>query len=71
MMTHGTWQKKLFVGIIPKMMLRKHGIFKINLRMFHTIAKDSCFHFHYLGTKEDRDYDNNPINERGNNRKTF
>ena len=25
-----------------------------------TIAKDSCFHFHYLGTKEDRDYDNNP-----------
>ena len=27
----------------------------------NTIAKDSCFHFHYLGTKEDRDYDNNPI----------
>jgi len=26
-----------------------------------TIAKDSCFHFHYIGTKEDRDYDNNPI----------
>ena len=26
-----------------------------------TIAKDSCFHFHYLGTKEDRDYDNKPI----------
>jgi hypothetical protein len=26
-----------------------------------TIAPDSCFHFHYLGTKEDRDYDNNPI----------
>ena len=24
-----------------------------------TIAKDSCFHFHYLGTKEVRDYDNN------------
>jgi len=24
-----------------------------------TIAKDSCFHFHYLGTKETRDYDNN------------
>ena len=22
-----------------------------------TIAKDSCFHFHYLGMKEDRDYD--------------
>ena len=27
----------------------------------NTIAKDSCFHFHYLGTVEDRDYDNNPI----------
>ena len=24
-----------------------------------TIAKDSCFHFHYMGTKEERDYDNN------------
>ena len=24
-----------------------------------TIAKDSCFHFHYLGTKETRDYDDN------------
>ena len=26
-----------------------------------TIAKDSCFHFHYLGMREDRDYDNKPI----------
>ena len=26
-----------------------------------TIAKDSCFHFNYLGQVEDRDYDNNPI----------
>ena len=26
-----------------------------------TIAKDSCFHFHYMGMKEDRDYDGNPI----------
>ena len=24
-----------------------------------TIAKDSCFHFHYLGTKETRDYNDN------------
>ena len=24
-----------------------------------TIAKDSCFHFHYMGQKEERDYDNN------------
>jgi hypothetical protein len=31
-----------------------------------TIAKDSCFHFHYLGTKEDRDYDNNPIVKEAN-----
>ena len=26
-----------------------------------TIAKDSCFHFHYQGQVEDRDYDNKPI----------
>jgi hypothetical protein len=26
-----------------------------------TIAKDSCFHFHYIGMKEDRDYDDKPI----------
>ena len=25
----------------------------------NTIAPDSCFHFHYLGKKETRDYDNN------------
>ena len=24
------------------------------------VQPDSCFHFHYLGTKETRDYDNNP-----------
>ena len=33
---------------------------------FETIAKDSCFHFHYLGTVEDRDYDNNPITKEKN-----
>jgi hypothetical protein len=26
-----------------------------------TIAKDSCFHFHYLGTKEKRNYDNEVV----------
>ena len=26
-----------------------------------TIAKDSCFHFHYMGQVESRDYDNKPI----------
>jgi len=26
-----------------------------------TIQPDSCFHFHYLGMKEDRDYDNNVV----------
>jgi len=26
-----------------------------------TIAKDSCFHFHYLGEVAERDYDNNPV----------
>ena len=25
----------------------------------NTVAKDSCFHFHYLGQVEERDYDNN------------
>ena len=28
-----------------------------------TIAKDSCFHFHYLGTKEKRNYDNQIVIE--------
>ena len=28
-----------------------------------TIAKDSCYHFHYQGEVESRDYDNNPIME--------
>jgi len=28
-----------------------------------TIAKDSCFHFHYLGTKEKKDYNNNVVLE--------
>jgi hypothetical protein len=36
-----------------------------------TIAKDSCFHFHYLGTVEDRDYDNNPITKEKNIEKHF
>ena len=29
-----------------------------------TIAKDSCFHFHYMGEVESRDYDDNPIMEK-------
>ena len=36
-----------------------------------TIAKDSCFHFHYLGTKETRDYDNNPKVEEATIEKHF
>ena len=28
-----------------------------------TIAKDSCFHFHYLGTKEEKDYNDNLVIE--------
>jgi hypothetical protein len=31
----------------------------------NTIAKDSCFHFHYLGEEEKRDYDNNVVIEQG------
>ena len=29
----------------------------------NTIAKDSCFHFHYMGEVDGRDYDNNPTKE--------
>ena len=36
-----------------------------------TIAKDSCFHFHYLGQVEDRDYDNNPITKEATIEKHF
>jgi hypothetical protein len=36
-----------------------------------TIAKDSCFHFHYLGKKETRDYDNNVRIEDANIEKHF
>ncbi len=36
-----------------------------------TIAKDSCFHFHYMGTKETRDYDNNPRVEEATIEKHF
>ena len=35
-----------------------------NFENVSTIAKDSCFHFHYLGTKEDRDYDDNVVIEK-------
>ena len=40
------------------MMLRKHIILQNKFENVSTIAKDSCFHFHYLGTKEKRNYDN-------------
>ena len=37
-----------------------------------TIAKDSCFHFHYLGTKETKGYDGEVRTEENvTNRKTF
>ena len=32
-----------------------------NFENVSTIAKDSCFHFHYQGQVEDRDYDNNVV----------
>jgi len=37
----------------------------------NTIAKDSCFHFHYLGEKETRDYDNNVKMEQATIEKHF
>jgi formate hydrogenlyase subunit 6/NADH:ubiquinone oxidoreductase subunit I len=36
-----------------------------------TIAKDSCFHFHYEGEVESRDYDDNPIIEKKTIEKHF
>jgi hypothetical protein len=36
-----------------------------------TIAKDSCFHFHYMGEKETRDYDNNVRMEQATIEKHF
>ena len=36
-----------------------------------TIAKDSCFHFHYIGDVESKDYDNNPIVEQKTIEKHF
>ena len=36
-----------------------------------TIAKDSCFHFHYEGEKETRDYDNNVKMEKATIEKHF
>ena len=37
----------------------------------NTIAKDSCFHFHYLVEKETRDYDNNVVMEKATIEKHF
>ena len=36
-----------------------------------TIAKDSCFHFHYLGEVESRDYDNNVVMKKDTIEKHF
>ena len=36
-----------------------------------TIAKDSCFHFHYMGEQETRDYDNNVKMEQATIEKHF
>ena len=38
------------------MMLRKHTILQNKFENVSTIAKDSCFHFHYLGKKEKTNY---------------
>ena len=57
-------------GILQKLLSEKHYTpsdvekayyLQNKFENVETIAKDSCFHFHYLGQVEDRDYDNNPI----------
>ena len=37
----------------------------------NTVQKDSCFHFHYTGMVEDRDYDNKPVMKPQNIEKHF
>ena len=51
-MTHGKLQKKLCENIILKMMLKKAYYLQNKFENVSTIAKDSCFHFHYMGKKE-------------------
>ena len=54
------------------MMLKKHTILQNKFENVSTIAKDSCFHFHYMGKKKNKlDYDNNVKKMLTLYRKTF
>ena len=55
---------------LAKMIVRKHYTpsdvekayyLQNKFENVNTVQKDSCFHFHYMGKVEDRDYDNKPI----------
>jgi hypothetical protein len=55
------------LGLLQKNIVRRHYTDEDVEKAYYlqnkfenvsTIAKDSCFHFHYLGTKEKRNYDN-------------
>ena len=59
-MTHGIWQKKIVRRHYTEDDVAKAWYLQNKFENVDTIAKDSCFHFHYLGKKETRDYDNNP-----------
>ena len=53
------------------MMLQKHRYLQDKFDNVDTIQPDSCFHFHYKGMVEDRDYDNKPIMKEQNIEKHF
>jgi hypothetical protein len=57
----GKWQKTIVRRHYTDEDVKKAYYLQDKFENVSTIAKDSCFHFHYLGTKEDRDYDNKPI----------
>ncbi len=58
-MTHGKWQKKIVRKHYTEDDVEKAYYLQNKFENVSTIAKDSCFHFHYMGKKETRDYDNN------------
>ena len=68
------------LGIVAKNIVRRHyteedvekaWYLQNKFQNVNTIAKDSCFHFHYMGEVEERDYDNNPRNELKNKLKNI
>ena len=66
----GKWQKKLFVRHYTEDDVEKAWYLQNKFENVNTIAKDSCFHFHYLGEKKKEIMTTILLKEK-NNRKTF